>query len=83
VFTYGLVGTKGFFLNGIEDVRVLGLWFFMMVFMDTTATIPTGTMAERSFCENRSRLNAGRQNGLNVSASNEQFLARIDRHLRR
>jgi Amt family ammonium transporter len=47
VFTYGLVGTKGFFLNGIEDVSVFGLWFFMMVFMDTTATIPTGTMAER------------------------------------
>jgi ammonium transporter, Amt family len=54
VFTYGLLGTKGFFLHGVEDVSVLGLWFFMMVFMDTTATIPTGTMAERwswkNFC---------------------------------
>ncbi len=54
IFTYGLIGTKGFFLNGIEDVSVLALWFFMMVFMDTTATIPTGALAERwswkNFC---------------------------------
>ena len=54
VFTYGLAGTKGFFLNGVEDVSVLALWFFMMVFMDTTATIPTGALAERwswkNFC---------------------------------
>lgn len=52
--TYGLLGTKGFFLNGIDDVSCLALFFFMMVFMDTTATIPTGTMAERwswkNFC---------------------------------
>lgn len=51
---YGLIGTKGFFLNGLEDVSVLALFFFMMVFMDTTATIPTGAMAERwswkNFC---------------------------------
>jgi ammonium transporter, Amt family len=54
VFKYGLLGTKGFFLHGIEDVSVLALWFFMMVFMDTTATIPTGALAERwswkNFC---------------------------------
>jgi Amt family ammonium transporter len=54
VFTYGLLGTKGFFMIGVEDVSVLALWFFMMVFMDTTATIPTGTLAERwswkNFC---------------------------------
>lgn len=54
VFTYGLAGLKGFFLNGVDDVSVMALFFFMMVFMDTTATIPTGTMAERwswkSFC---------------------------------
>ena len=54
VFTYGLAGTKGFFLNGVEDVSVLAIWFFMMVFMDTTATIPTGALAERwswkNFC---------------------------------
>jgi Amt family ammonium transporter len=54
VFTYGLLGTKGFFLNGMDDVSVMALFFFMMVFMDTTATIPTGAMAERwswkNFC---------------------------------
>jgi Amt family ammonium transporter len=54
VFTYGIFGTKGFFLSGCEDVSVLALFFFMMVFMDTTATIPTGSMAERwawkNFC---------------------------------
>jgi ammonium transporter, Amt family len=53
-FTFGLLGTKGFFLGGVEDVSVLALFFFMMVFMDTTATIPTGAMAERwswkNFC---------------------------------
>ncbi len=53
-FTYGLVGLKGFFLNGVDDVSVMALFFFMMVFMDTTATIPTGAMAERwswkNFC---------------------------------
>jgi Amt family ammonium transporter len=53
-FKYGLLGTKGFFLNGVDDVSVMALFFFMMVFMDTTATIPTGAMAERwswkNFC---------------------------------
>jgi Amt family ammonium transporter len=54
-FTYGILGLKGFFLNGaVGDVAVLVLFFFMMVFMDTTATIPTGAMAERwswkNFC---------------------------------
>ncbi len=54
-FTYGLMGTKGFFLGGsVNDVAVMVLFFFMMVFMDTTATIPTGAMAERwawkNFC---------------------------------
>lgn len=47
VFHYGLMGTKGFFLTGVNDVGVMVLFFFMMVFMDTTATIPTGAMAER------------------------------------
>ena len=46
-FTYGLMGTKGFFLNGMNDVGIMAYFFFMMVFMDTTATIPTGAMAER------------------------------------
>jgi Amt family ammonium transporter len=54
-FTYGILGLKGFFLNGaVNDVGVMVLFFFMMVFMDTTATIPTGAMAERwawkNFC---------------------------------
>jgi len=53
-YTYGLLGTKGFFLSGVDDVSVMALFFFMMVFMDTTATIPTGSMAERwswkNFC---------------------------------
>jgi Amt family ammonium transporter len=53
-FKYGLVGLKGFCLNGLDDVSVMALFFFMMVFMDTTATIPTGAMAERwawkNFC---------------------------------
>ncbi len=49
-----LFGTYGFFLAGCSSTAVLGLFFFMMVFMDTTATIPTGTMCERwgwgNFC---------------------------------
>jgi Amt family ammonium transporter len=53
-YKYGIVGTKGFLLNGMEDMSVMALFFFMMVFMDTTATIPTGAMAERwawkNFC---------------------------------
>jgi ammonium transporter, Amt family len=51
---WNILGTKGFFLIGCNDVGVMALFFFMMVFMDTTATIPTGTMAERwrwgNFC---------------------------------
>lgn len=45
--TFGLFGTKGFFLTGVYDVAVFSLFLFQMVFMDTTATIPTGSMAER------------------------------------
>ena len=45
--SFGLFGTKGFFLNNIYDVSVFALFLFQMVFMDTTATIPTGSMAER------------------------------------
>ena len=44
---FGLFGTKGFFLTNVYDVGVFGLFLFQMVFMDTTATIPTGSMAER------------------------------------
>jgi len=46
--SFGLFGTKGFFLGGeAYDVSVFGLFLFSMVFMDTAATIPTGAMAER------------------------------------
>jgi len=46
--SFGLWGTKGFFLSGIAyDVSVFTLFLFQMVFMDTAVTIPTGAMAER------------------------------------
>ena len=45
---FGLFGLKGFCLTGhAYDVGVFALFLFQMVFMDTTATIPTGAMAER------------------------------------
>ncbi len=45
----GIFGTKGFFLTtgGTYDAGVFLLFFFQMVFMDTTVTIPTGALAER------------------------------------
>jgi ammonium transporter, Amt family len=43
----GLFGHKGFMLSGTYDAGVYALFFFQMVFMDTTVTIPTGAMAER------------------------------------
>jgi len=45
----GIMGLKGFFLNGVGvyDPGIYTLFFFQMVFMDTTVTIPTGAMAER------------------------------------
>jgi ammonium transporter, Amt family len=52
---WGIIGYKGFFLSdGSYDVGVAVMFLFQMVFMDTTATIPTGAMAERwkwsAFC---------------------------------
>jgi len=45
---FGLLGLKGFFLTGSAyDAAAITLFLFQMVFMDTTATIPTGSMAER------------------------------------
>jgi Amt family ammonium transporter len=45
---FGLIGYQGFFLTGRAfDTGIMALFLFQMVFMDTTATIPTGTMAER------------------------------------
>ena len=45
----GILGFKGFMLSGtgIYDPGIYALFFFQMVFMDTTVTIPTGSMAER------------------------------------
>ncbi|MGZ6956760.1 MAG: ammonium transporter [Acidimicrobiia bacterium] len=38
----------GFFLGGhAYDVGIMSFFFFQLVFMDATATIPTGAMAER------------------------------------
>ena len=46
--TWGLLGTTGFALTGSAyDVGVIAFFLFQLVFMDTTATIPTGAMAER------------------------------------
>src|SRR6266540_962016 len=45
---YGLWGNAGYFLkSNVYDVGIFALFLFQMVFMDTTATIPTGAMAER------------------------------------
>lgn len=45
---FGLFGTRGFFLSGVTyDAVIFTIFLFQMVFMDTTATIPTGAMAER------------------------------------
>ena len=52
---WGLFGHTGFFLTGVAySAPVFAYCLFQMVFMDTTATIPTGAMAERwrfsAFC---------------------------------
>ena len=46
---FGIFGQNGFFLmhNGTNDVAVMVLFLFQMVFMDTAATIPTGAAVER------------------------------------
>jgi ammonium transporter, Amt family len=45
---FGLFGMKGFLLKGAGyDTAAFALFLFQMVFMDTTATIPTGGAAER------------------------------------
>ncbi|MHC1781179.1 MAG: ammonium transporter [Anaerolineaceae bacterium] len=44
----GILGLKGFLLAGLgANAGVLAFFLFQMVFMDTAATIPTGSMAER------------------------------------
>ncbi|MDQ1479247.1 MAG: ammonium transporter, Amt family, partial [Actinomycetota bacterium] len=52
---WNVLAHSGFFLGGkAYDVSILAFFFFQLVFMDATATIPTGAMAERwkfsSFC---------------------------------
>ncbi|MGH7968200.1 MAG: ammonium transporter, partial [Limisphaerales bacterium] len=45
---FGLLGHRGFLLQGVGyDTAAFALFLFQMVFMDTTATIPTGAAAER------------------------------------
>ncbi|HEX8915669.1 MAG TPA: ammonium transporter [Humisphaera sp.] len=45
---WNVIGTTGFCLTGTSYDGMAVIWFlFMMVFMDTTATIPTGALAER------------------------------------
>ena len=53
--SWNILSKSGFFLAGHSyDVAILGFFFFQLVFMDATATIPTGAMAERfkfkAFC---------------------------------
>ncbi|MBL8096272.1 MAG: ammonium transporter [Anaerolineales bacterium] len=44
----GILGGSGFFLSGMgASTGILAFFLFQMVFMDTAATIPTGSMAER------------------------------------
>jgi Amt family ammonium transporter len=46
--TWGVSGGTGFALTGSSyDVGVIAFFLFQLVFMDTAATIPTGSMAER------------------------------------
>jgi ammonium transporter, Amt family len=46
---FGVLGTTGFFLSGISlsATGIFAFFLFQMVFMDTAATIPTGSGAER------------------------------------
>jgi Amt family ammonium transporter len=45
---WGICGFSGFFLSGHSITPgALVLFFYMMVFMDTAATIPTGALVER------------------------------------
>lgn len=44
----GFLGLKGFLLTGLGgSTGILAFFLFQMVFMDTAATVPTGSMAER------------------------------------
>lgn len=44
----GLLAHGGFFLSGgAYDIGIMAFFLYQVAFMDTTATIPTGSMAER------------------------------------
>jgi Amt family ammonium transporter len=46
--TFEIAGTSGFMLSpAVFTPAVAAMFFFQMVFMDTTCTIPTGALAER------------------------------------
>ncbi|MFN8650650.1 MAG: ammonium transporter [Gemmatimonadales bacterium] len=46
--SWNFLGLTGFFLTGVNyTTPVFAYFLFQMVFMDTTATIPTGALAER------------------------------------
>ncbi len=46
--TWNILGFSGFGLTGASyDVGIIAFFLFQLVFMDTAATIPTGSMAER------------------------------------
>ena len=46
--SFGILGWSGFMLQGVGyDTAAFTLFLFQMVFMDTTATVPTGAAAER------------------------------------
>ena len=45
---FGILGGSGFLLSGVGGVSgILAFFLFQLVFMDTAATIPTGSTAER------------------------------------
>jgi Amt family ammonium transporter len=44
---HGILGGSGFALIGLTSSGILAFFLFQMVFMDTAATIPTGSTAER------------------------------------
>jgi len=44
---HGFLGGSGFCLTGLTGSGILAFFLFQMVFMDTAATIPTGSTAER------------------------------------
>jgi Amt family ammonium transporter len=53
--SWGLFGARGFLLTGVAyNASAFAYFLFQMVFMDTSATIPTGALAERwrfaAFC---------------------------------